>query len=344
MKRPIALLLTLVLSLSAVALAETAFWDLDHDELIEYYLAKANEVVVSDTHVRFTDDSGRGEISIAKNPRNAAVLYGSLASLWVEAGGKAQMVIGGENSVALYQEQLGRDITQDEGVTIVSETSSGQNWDTEKIIAARPDLIVCSMSMKGWETISGPALATDTPIIGIQYDTVQDYLKWFKVFCNLNGQPELWDEIANATAEKMVDIVLKVPEVENPPRVLILRETLKAYGNDCQTGQLVWEMGGVNVVEKDPVDGMTGAIELSMEEIYALNPDIILIPQTAGEGSTIAKMEALLGEDPVWNALEAVKNGRVYYLEKGLFHNKPNQYYRDAYIAMAGYLYPGVEF
>ena len=343
MKKLIALLLTLVLTLSTTAFAATLVTDMSEEELVQYYLAEANEVVVTDTHVTFTDDSGRGEISIAKNPQNAAVLYGSLACLWVEAGGSVQLGIGGSSSVTLYKEQLGRDITQDEGFTVVAEGSGGETWDVEQIIGQKPDLIVCAMSMNGWSTISGPALATDIPIIGIQYDTVQDYLKWFKVFCNLNGQPELWDAIANNTAETIMKLVAQIPEVENPTRVLILRQTMKCYGNDCQTGQMVWEMGGVNVVEEDPVNGMTDSVELSMEEIYALNPDIILIPQTGTEGSTIAKIEELLGNDPVWNALDAVKNGKVYFIEKGLFHNKPNQYYKDAYIAMFGYLYPDYE-
>ena len=34
--------------------------------LVEYYMQKANEVVVTDTHVTFTDDSGRGEITVEK--------------------------------------------------------------------------------------------------------------------------------------------------------------------------------------------------------------------------------------------------------------------------------------
>ena len=53
-----------------------------NNTLVEYYMQKANEVVVTDTHVTFTDDSGRGEITVEKNPENAAVLYGSLACLW----------------------------------------------------------------------------------------------------------------------------------------------------------------------------------------------------------------------------------------------------------------------
>ncbi len=345
MKKLLALFLSLVLSLSicTATFAQTAFWQKSHDELVEYYLAKANEVVVTDTHVIFTDDSGRGELSIEKNPKNAAILYGSLACLWTEAGGTVQLAIGGKSNTVLYTEQIGRDIAKDEGVKVISESNGGKKWDVEAIIAEKPDLIVCSMSMNGWEVISGPALATDIPIIGIQYDNVQDYLKWFKVFCNLNNRADLWDEVAYATAARIVEVVEQVPEVENPPRVLIFRQTLKSFGNNCQTGQLVWELGGVNVVESDPVNGMTDSVELSMEQIYALDPDMILIPCMNEPGSTEAKIEELLSDDPVWNELRAVKEGKVFFIEKGLFHNKPNKDYRKAYEAMFGYLYPDHE-
>lgn len=349
MKKLLALLLVLVLSISVCSAAfaeaetQTLFWDLSHEELVEYYLAEANEVVITDTHVTFTDDSGRGEISIAKNPQNAAILYGSFACLWTEAGGTVQLGIGGKSNTTLYLEQIGRDIAEDEGFKVISESNGGKKWDVEAIIAEQPDLIVCSMSMNGWEVIAGPAEAAGIPIIGMQYDNVQDYLKWFKVFCNLTGHPELWDEIANATAERIIEVVEQVPEVENAPRVLIFRQTLKSFGNNCQTGQLVWELGGINVVETDPINGMTDSVDLGMEEIYALDPDMILIPCMNEPGSTEKEIEELVGSDPVWNELRAVKEGKVFFIEKGLFHNKPNKDFRRAYEAMFGYLYPDFE-
>ena len=42
---------------------------------------------------------------------------------------------------------------------------------------SRPDVV--STGMKGYSTISGPAAAAGIPVIGINYDAVQDYLKWF---------------------------------------------------------------------------------------------------------------------------------------------------------------------
>ena len=48
-----------------------------NNEVVEYYMSKANEVVVNEDSVTFTDDSGREPITIKKNPEKVAVLYGS---------------------------------------------------------------------------------------------------------------------------------------------------------------------------------------------------------------------------------------------------------------------------
>ncbi len=314
------------------------------DEIVNYYLSKADEVTVTDTHVTFTDDTGRGEISVPKNPKKVAVLYGSLSCLWYEAGGTVQATIGGKSAVTLYQEQIGRDITQDEGVVIVSESSSGTSWDVETILAEEPDLIICSIGMKGYETISGPAESANIPVIGIDYDGVQDYLKWFKVFCNLSGNPELWNSIADQTAQGIIDIVSQVPEDVEAPRAVILvlsSDVLKAYTGASQPGVILKELGGVNLVDEEHSQ-KGSSIEISMEDLYALAPDMIFLSEF-GE-TTLETLGELYGDDPVWNSLDAVKEGKLYGLEKALFHNKANSNYDKAYRFMAKLLYPNSKF
>ena len=314
------------------------------NETAEYYRQKANEVVVTDTQVTFTDDTGRGELSVDKNPKKVAVLYGSLACLWYEAGGQVQSAIGGKSAVTLYKEQIGRDITQDEGVAVVSESSSGTNWDVETILAQEPDLIICSVGMKGFETISGPAEAANIPVIGIDYDSVQDYLKWFKVFCNLNGQPQLWDAVADKTAQGVIDVVSRVPEEGQAPRAIILvlsSDVLKAYTGASQPGVILKELGGVNLA--DPDNTQTAAsVEISMEDLYALAPDLIFLSEFGD--TNLDTLKELYGEDPVWNSLDAVKENKLFSLEKALFHNKANQKYDQSYRTMAQLLYPDMDF
>ncbi len=316
------------------------------DVALDHYLQKANEVTVTDTGVTFTDDTGRGEQTIQKEPKNVAVLYGSLACLWYEAGGTVQVAIGGKSASTLYKEQIGRDITKDEGVTVAAEVFLGSNWDVESILATKPDLIVCSTGMKGYETIGGPAEAAGIPVIGINYDGVQDYLKWFKVFCNLTGHPELWDTVAGDTARKIGGIVSSVPaDVEPLTSVSLFTNAggIKAYTIASQTGVIIHELGGVNLVDPDSSE-TAASLEISLEDLYALDPDIIFLTVRSDPETARADMEETVGGSPVWNELRAVKEGRVYFLEKGLFFNKANRRYDEAYLTMARYLYPNHEF
>ena len=55
-------------------------------------------------------------------------------------------------------------------------------------------------------------------------------------------------------------------------------------------------------------------------------------------------MESIYGSNPVWQSLKAVKEGKVYYLEKSLFHNKPNSRFAEAYQKLAAILYPDTTF
>lgn len=316
------------------------------NEMVEYYMQKANEVQVTDTHVIFTDDGSGKELTIAKNPQNVSVLYGSLTALWYEAGGTVPLAIGGKSAVVLYEEQIGRDITQDEGVKVVATSSSGTGWDVEAILAEKPDLIITSIGMKGYSTISEPAAAIGVPVIGINYDGVQDYLKWFKVFCNLTGHPELWEEVAEKTANGIIDVVSKVPKDVDAPTAAILvvnSDKLKAYTYDSQPGTMLKELGGVNVFDPNN-EGASANVEISLEDLYTQDPDMIFLAWYNEPGEMYNQLMTMVEGNPVWDSLRANQEGKFFQLDKSLFHNKANHMYDQAYKTLAELLYPDTEF
>ncbi len=53
-------------------------------------------------------------------------------------------------------------------------------------------------------------------------------------------------------------------------------------------------------------------------------------------------VEDTYGGNAVWQSLRAVQEGRIYYLEKILFHNKPNSRFGEAYLKLAEILYPDI--
>ena len=94
----------------------------------------------------------------------------------------------------------------------------------------KPDLIICSTAMSGYKTIEAPAEAAGIPVIAMSYNDFSDYLKWFKVFSNLTGHPELWDEVALKALDEVVDVLLACPTEDTPQRVLHVLVSRHASG------------------------------------------------------------------------------------------------------------------
>ncbi len=313
-------------------------------ELRAKFLEKADQVIVEADSVTFEDASSE-TITIQKNPQKTVNLYGSFTTLWYEAGGTVEGCIGGDSAITLYQEYIGRDITQDEGVTVVATSSSGKKWDVESIVALQPDLIICSTAMSGYSTIQAPAEAAGIPVIAMSYNDFSDYLKWFKVFCNLNSQEELWDTVAMPALDSVVEILAKCP-TDDTPRVFSMfsgAESLQANTTNTVVGEMIEEMNAVNIV--DEWDNASGAerLDINLETVYAADPDIIVVQCHAGAEVAQQQIQEAYGENPVWQSLRAVQEGQIYYLEKELFHNKPNSRFAEAYQKLAEILYPDLE-
>ena len=312
------------------------------------FLKAADEVIVNEDSVTFKDATSTdgSTLTIKKNPGKVLNLYASFTTLWYEAGGSVIGCIGGNSSKELYQEYIGRDITADAGMTVVATSSSGKKWDVETVIALNPDLIICSTAMSGCSTIEKPARAAGIPVIAVSYDDFSDYLKWFKVFCNLSGHAELWDSIAMKSLEDVINVLCEIPD-ENAPRVFSMfasAKDLQANTSATVVGGMVTAMKAKNIV--DDWDNASGAerLEINLETVFAANPDIIIIQCHAGTDAAKAQVEEIYGNNPVWQSLNAVKNGKVFYLEKTLFHNKPNSRFAEAYEKLAEILYPDAAF
>lgn len=198
------------------------------DDLRAEFLAGADQVEVTETSVIFPDASGREQVEIVKNPANVAILYASLTTLWYEAGGLASGCIGGSAATELYTEMIGRDITADEGVTVLAASPAPTKWDLETILVSKPDLIIVSTAMKGYATMAPAAEAASIPVIAVEYNDFSDYLKWFKVFCHLTGHTELWESVALAALDEVLQTLASVPDGE-APSVLALFGGAKAY-------------------------------------------------------------------------------------------------------------------
>lgn len=335
MKNRIFCLIFVLLCLVGCAALPTG--DTPSDDLRAGFLAGADAVTVTDTAVIFTDTSGRERVEIAKAPASTAILYASLTTLWYEAGGVVSGCIGSTSARELYTEVIGRDITLDDGIEVLSTSAAAKNWNLEAMIAASPDLIIVSTAMNGYATVAPAAEAAGIPVIAVEYNDFADYLKWFKVFCHLTGHPELWESVALAALDEVMATLAAVP-AGDAPSVLALfagSESLQADTSSTVLGEMLTLVGARNVIG----DAGGERVEVNLEQIYAADPDVILILCHGSVEQAAAQVEASVGGNPVWQALRAVQKGNVHYLERGLFHNKPNSRFAEAYEKLTEILY-----
>ena len=95
------------------------------------------------------------------------------------------------------------------------------------------------------------------------------------------------------------------------------------------------ELGAHNIADEAEVllDG------LSLEEILLQDPDHIFLTTMGSEQAAVSYIGELFSQDG-WKDLTAVKQEQYTFLEKELFHFKPNARWAEAYELLAKLLYP----
>lgn len=118
------------------------------------------------------------------------------------------------------------------------------------------------------------------------------------------------DEFVNLSKEEKKDVLL----VFAAPGSMMIATPSSYIGN------LVDKVGANNIVKDDKKP----FVSYSNEEIVKLNPDMVLV-MTHGMPEQAKKIsEEKFASDPAWSRIEAVKEGKVYYLENGYFGMSAN--------------------
>ena len=129
------------------------------------------------------------------------------------------------------------------------------------------------------------------------------------------------DSILEQINSKEEDMAL-IDEEEKPDVLILFAApgstmiaTEKSY-----IGNLVQIVGGKNIIE----DTSSAYVTYSKEEIAKLNPDKILVMVHALPEETKAALEAEMSTDSAWQNIEAVRNGKIEYLDNTYFGMSAN--------------------
>lgn len=281
----------------------------------------------------FTDDLGR-EVTLEAAPRRVAALTGSYADIWCTAGGRDTLVASASDAWTDFDLGLGEEVANIGGAMGVS---------VEELLAAAPDLVLASTNIPSNQEMLPALEAAGVDVAFFSVDTFEDYLRMLEICTGLTGSPEAYQTYGEAVAEEIEAArawAAAALEEQGPEKVLYIRaaaSVIKPKGSSGTVlGEMLADLGCINIADQD----QSLLEDLSMEAILAADPDkILIVLQGADPEPAKAQLEGEVLSNPAWQQLTAVREGRVYYMDKDLYHLKPNARWGEAYDHLVEILY-----
>lgn len=273
-------------------------------------------------------DSVGNEVRLYTPPRRVAVLFSSFAEMWRLAGGQVAVTVG---------ESVERGICSEE--TLLVDQGAGKSIDTERLLAAAPDLVLCSADIAAQRETAKLLRLAGIPCAELRVESFADYLLVLDLMTDITQNKEAYYRFGTDQKTKITALLENSAEKE-AQKILFVRAGTSTRATKAKTGKehfaagMLDELGAYNIAENAPVllDG------LSIEAILKEQPAHIFISCMGNEADARAYMEQLLSTD-AWRGLDAVRLGRVHYLSKELFQFKPNARWYEAYVTLWEILY-----
>ncbi len=278
--------------------------------------------------ITFTDDLGRS-VTVASCDKTAALL-GSYADIWILAGG----------TVCAAADDAWEDFNLDLPDTAVN-LGGTKNLSLEKLLGADPDFVIASTNTP--QHLERQKTLEDAGITVAYFDVTEfaDYLRMLKICTDITGNGDAY-EIYGTALEKQISEILSRNAEKEPQNVLVMRASaasVRAKNSDGTVlGTMLKDFGCRNIADSD-----SSLLEnRSVESIALQNPDKIFFIQSGDDPEGMQNnIESMFRENPLWNELDAVKNGCVYYMDKNLYGFKPNARWAEAYDQLEEILYAG---
>lgn len=270
----------------------------------------------------FTDSLGR-EITV-ESTDSVAALSGSFADIWMLSGGE----------VCATVDDAWSDLNLQLPDTCVN-LGEINKMSFEKLLSAKPDFVIASSAIKQHTEFKDSLESMGICVAYFDVSSFQDYLDMLKICTDINNRPDLYEkngEALKSDIDKTIEKSRERVKENGEQKVLFLRASasfIRAKGNkDTVLGEMLSDLGCINIADSD-----TALLDnLSVESILKENPYRIFIVLSGDDPDGMKKaVDNMFSENPMWEQLDAVKNDRVYFLEKQLYNFKPNSRWSEAY-------------
>lgn len=272
--------------------------------------------------VVFTDALGR-EVTIEKEPQRVAALIGSFADVWQLSGG----------TVCATAE----DAWDDLGLELGDAVSLGgaHSPSLETLLSTEPDFVIASASTSSNVEMKEVLENAGIPVAYFDVDCFEDYLNMLDICTDMTGRKDLYEQNGTRIAEQIEAIreeCAAADLTEKERTVLLLRAastSVKAKNSEGTIlGEMLKDLGCINIADSDE----TLLENLSVESVIRQEPyRIFVVTMGSDTEKAMDNLSRMMEENPTWGTLEAIRENRLYVMDRKLFNNKPNAKWAESY-------------
>ena len=180
---------------------------------------------------------------------------------------------------------------------------TARDFSVENALAMEPDLVIVPMRQR-----ESAVILTDMgiPAIVVNPENIDALVEMIQLIAVATGSEDRAAALINHINSSLGEFELLIAQIENKPIVYIGGNSsyLSTSPNDMFQASLIRLAGGINAFD---YPGET-RVDISYEQLLAINPDIIIIPPEA----TYSREDILANH--TLQSLNAVMSGRVYQM------------------------------
>ena len=278
-------------------------------------------------YLSVTDAAGR-RVVLQKKPERVVALSPSFLSMIDAIDGK---IVG---------RTMSKNAVIPKSMAKVPEVGMVYNVNMESLVALTPDLVLAS---KNQHDKFVPLLESNKiSVIELNaktYDQVKDTVK---LLGDIYGVQEKAKAEIAALDKKIKAVTDALPKEKK--RVVIMHATASSVtveGSQTIAG-CVSDILGFENVAAAALKGSSTKTPYSMESLVGQNPELIFITSMGKAEEIENRLRKDFKNNPAWNSLPAVRQGKVYVLPENLFLLNPGLDYPEAVKYMAKQVYPEV--
>ena len=275
---------------------------------------------------RFEDDAGR-EVTLPGKPERIVVTSASFLEPLHAVGGT---VVGRPDSRTKMPE-FAKDI---------ASVGKVYQIDVEKVLSCNPDLLIVNKGMN--EKLVQTMEDNGIPVAVVDMKSYEDVKRELRLFALVTGEKEKGEALISSMDKKIQSVKEKIPQEKR--RVSIIHSTnqgLTVQLSGSIAGSIAEMLGWENVAgDMTPLEKDPDSAPYSLETMVEKNPELLFVTSMGKLEEIKASMDATMAENPAWQSVEAVRQGKVYYLPQDIFLLSPGIHYPEAVELMAKLVYP----